>query len=122
MEFNEHKPIYLQIVDTLCERILSGEWKEEDRIPSVRELGMELGVNPNTIMRAYDFLQSTEVIYNKRGIGYFVAPNAKKNIKNSQKVQFVEEELQQVFKKMELLDVTMDEVSALFKNFEKNCK
>lgn len=122
MEFNEHKPIYLQIVDTLSERILSGEWKEEDRIPSVRELGMDLGVNPNTIMRAYDFLQNTEVIYNKRGIGYFVAPKAKQNIKNSQKVQFVEEELQQVFKKMELLEVSIEEFSNLFKKFENNSK
>lgn len=122
MEFNENKPIYLQIVDTLCERILSGEWKEEDRIPSVRELGMDLGVNPNTIMRAYDFLQSTEVIYNKRGIGYFVAPKAKHNIKNSQKVQFIEEELQQVFKKMELLEISIEEFSERFKQFASSNK
>lgn len=66
MEFNEHKPIYLQIADNLCDKILGGEWQPEERIPSVRELGTLLGVNPNTIMRTYDHLQSLEVIFNKR--------------------------------------------------------
>ena len=48
MEFNQNKPIYLQIADGINEKILSGELKEGDRILSVRELGGELGVNPNT--------------------------------------------------------------------------
>lgn len=117
MEFNEHKPIYLQIADNLCDRILREEWKEEERIPSVRELGMELGVNPNTIMRTYDFLQTSEVIYNKRGIGYFVASNAKENVRASLKLQFVENELSQVFKKMELLGITIDEVTDLCRKY-----
>lgn len=72
MEFNEHKPIYLQIADNLCDKILSGEWQPEERIPSVRELGIVLGVNPNTIMRTYEHLQSADVIFNKRGVGYYI--------------------------------------------------
>ncbi|MDD4292288.1 MAG: GntR family transcriptional regulator, partial [Bacteroidales bacterium] len=77
MEFNEHKPIYLQISDTICDKILGEEWREEERIPSVRELGITLGVNPNTIMRTYDHLQSVEIIYNKRGVGYYITTGAK---------------------------------------------
>ena len=73
MNFNTDKPIYLQIVDVICDRILSGELKGGDRIPSVREYGADIGVNPNTMMRSYEKLTADGIIFNKRGIGYFVA-------------------------------------------------
>ena len=62
MDFNGHKPIYLQIYDHVCERILNGEFRNGDRVMSVRELGVELGVNPNTVMRAFERLQMKEII------------------------------------------------------------
>ena len=58
MDFKKQKPIYLQIADTMCERILSGEWKSDERIASVREVAEQLGVNPNTALRSFDYLQS----------------------------------------------------------------
>ena len=61
MEFNPNKAIYLQIRDSIRERILSGELKAGDRIPSVREYGASIGVNPNTVMRTYEKLTSEEV-------------------------------------------------------------
>ena len=73
MNFNTEKPIYLQIVDVISDRILSGELKGGDRIPSVREYGADIGVNPNTMMRSYEKLTADGIIYNKRGIGYFVS-------------------------------------------------
>ena len=51
MDFKKQKPIYLQIADTLCERIMAGEWQVDERIPSVRDVAAELGVNPNTRIR-----------------------------------------------------------------------
>ena len=54
MEFNAHKPIYLQICSQIYEKILGGDLKADDRLLSVRDLGIELGVNPNTIMRSYE--------------------------------------------------------------------
>jgi GntR family transcriptional regulator len=53
MEFHDNKPIYLQIGDLIIERVLSGEWREGERIPSVRETAVNLEVNPNTVMRSY---------------------------------------------------------------------
>ena len=76
MEFNSNKPIYLQICDAICEQILSGTLRPDERIPSVREYGAEIGVNPNTIMRSYEKLTADGIIYNKRGIGYFISPDA----------------------------------------------
>ena len=81
MEYNEHKPIYLQNVDLMQEKIVSGEWREEERIPSVREMGAIVGVNPNTIVRSYQLLEAQEVIYNKRGMGYYVKSGAVERIK-----------------------------------------
>lgn len=114
MEFSPNKPIYLQIADTLCEKILSGEWKEEERIPSVRELGIHLGVNPNTIVRVYEYIQNQDIIYNKRGIGYFVSNHAKKEILKMQKEAFLNEELPAVIKKIKLLEIPINEIVDIF--------
>ncbi|MBP6364904.1 hypothetical protein SDC9_20295 [bioreactor metagenome] len=110
MEFNEHKPIYLQISDTICDLILTNEWNEEERIPSVREYGGILGVNPNTIMRTYDHLQEAEIIYNKRGVGYFVKTGAKEQIITIQREQFIQEELPKIKRRLELLGLNPTEI------------
>ena len=110
MEFNEHKPIYLQISDTICDKILGDEWREEERIPSVRELGITLGVNPNTIMRTYDHLQSIEIIYNKRGVGYYVTAGVKATIVSLQREQFIKEELPKITKRMNLLGLKPSDI------------
>ncbi len=103
MDFKADKPIFLQIADALCDRILSGALKGEDRIPSVREFGADIGVNPNTVMRTYEKLTTDGIIYNKRGIGYFVAPDAKENILDSQRKEFLEKDVPAIRKRLELL-------------------
>ena len=103
MDFHGEKPIYLQIADVLCESILSGYLKADDRIPSVREYGADIGVNPNTVMRVYEKLTAEGIIYNKRGIGYFVSEDARKKIQAVQKAEFLEKELPAIRRKMELL-------------------
>ena len=76
MDFKESRPIYLQIADKICGEILTGKFAENERIPSVREYASGLEVNANTVVRSYDFLQNKDIIFNKRGIGYFVAEGA----------------------------------------------
>ena len=109
MEFNAHKPIYLQICSQLYEKILGGELKADDRLLSVRELGIELGVNPNTIMRSYEVMQTAGINYTQRGIGYFIANEAKDLVLKQMKEEFINEELPQVVKKMKLLGITDEE-------------
>ncbi|HMM03116.1 MAG: GntR family transcriptional regulator [Prevotella sp.] len=110
MDFKSNKPIYLQIVDFCFQKMLTNEWAEEERVPSVRELGTMLQVNPNTAMRAFEYMQTENIIYSKRGMGYYVAENARKLILNLQKKDFFEEMLPETFKTMELLDISIDEV------------
>ena len=108
MDFNQNKPIYLQIADSICEKILKGEHLPDERILSVRELGISLGVNPNTIARVYEHLQGMEIIYNKRGIGYFVSPDAPERILQMQREVFLKNELPAVVKKMKLLGIPLE--------------
>ena len=103
MEFNSNRSIYLQICDAICEQILSGTLRPDERIPSVREYGAEIGVNPNTIMRSYEKLTADGIIYNRRGIGYFISPDALDTVLEAQRKDFLENELPQILKRMKLL-------------------
>lgn len=119
MEFRETQPIYLQIAEYVCERILLKEWTPEQRVPSVRELAVVLAVNPNTVMRTYEFLQQKDVIYNQRGVGLFVAQNGFDNALQYRRQEFLEKEIPNFFKSMSLLQVDIDHLETLFKKHKK---
>ena len=110
MEFDPNKPIYLQICDNICEQILSGGLEPESRILSVREYGASIGVNPNTVARSYETLTDAGIIYNKRGIGYFVAAPAREIILEQQRSDFLENEAPQFIKRMKLLGIDPSEI------------
>ena len=111
MEFRKQKPIFLQIADRLMEQILGGEPAEDDRMPSVRDVAASMGVNPNTVMRTFEYLQSEEIIYNRRGVGYFVSPDAKKRILDEQRREFLEEELPLIKQRMKMLGISIEELT-----------
>ncbi len=110
MIFTNDKAIYLQMADRLCDEILSGAYKDDDRIPSVREYAVLLEVNTNTAVKAYDELSRANIIYNKRGLGYFVTPGAKKQILKERKREFMKERLPELFRQMQLLGITLEDV------------
>ena len=115
MNFKEAKAIYLQIADRICDEILLGQYKEEERIPSVREYAAIVEVNANTAMRSFDYLQSQEVIYNKRGIGFFVASGAKMLIHSLRKEQFLKEEVGSFFRQLYTLGISADEIAEMYR-------
>ena len=115
MEFRKRDAIYLQIADIMCENILTENWVVNERIPSVREIAVGLEVNPNTVMRAYGYLQDKEIIFNKRGIGYFVADDAYQKTVELMKSNFIKNDLPDMFKTMRLLDMDFDELQDLNK-------
>ena len=107
MEFDNNRPIYLQIADNICSRILAGEFKSGSRIPSVREWGASIGVNPNTVARSYENLTERKVIFNQRGIGFFVSENAVELIKDTERRKFIEEELPAFRERAALLGIDL---------------
>lgn len=116
MNFKESKPIYLQIADRIMDEILQKIYPEEGRIPSVREYAATVEVNANTVARSFDYLQSREIIYNRRGIGYFVSAQARATIKEMRKREFIDGDLPELFRKMSLLGISIDEIIENYKN------
>jgi DNA-binding transcriptional regulator YhcF (GntR family) len=118
MEFRDNEAIYLQIAAYVSENILLGKWPAEQKIPSVRDLAIELEVNPNTVMRSYEFLQNQGVVYNKRGLGLFVAPDGYDKVKAYRKERFIQQDLNEFFTSIYLLDITLDDLQQLYKRFK----
>ena len=118
MNFHNQIPIYLQIDEHIGEQILTQRWKPDDKIPSIRELAVQLEVNPNTVQRTYDFLQTQEVIFTKRGLGYFVTPNGEQNYLTWRKETFIQNELPIFFKQIRLLKMSFEELEKRFYEHE----
>jgi len=118
MEFKDNEAIYLQIAAFVCDNILTGKWAAGQKILSVRDLAVELEVNPNTVMRSYEFLQAQEIVYNKRGLGLFVADDGFEKVKAYRKENFVQQNLPEFFKNIYLLDISMEDISRQYKDFQ----
>ena len=112
MDFRKQKPIYLQIADHLSEQVLQGLLTPDERIPSVRDVATSMGVNPNTVMRTFDYLQQEEIIYNRRGVGYFVSADARERILAHQRREFLEEDMPIIKQKMKVLGIGIEELTA----------
>ena len=108
MQFSDDKPIWRQIYELIAMRILSDEWPEGSRIVSVRELAQEVGVNPHTVMRSYERLDGDGIIFNRRGIGFFVAEGAKEHIREIERRKFLDEELPKLSERLNLLGLTIE--------------
>ena len=111
MEFKKQKPIYLQIAESLNERIMTGEWKEGERMASVRDIAAELGVNPNTVLRSFDHLQGAGIIHMRRGLGYYVADDATGCIFDMKRREFLMEDLPVMLAKIEMYGITEEEIN-----------
>ena len=117
MKFDENKAIYIQIANRICDEVLVGKYKEDERIPSVREYAALVEVNANTVMRSFDYLQSRGIIYNKRGIGYFVSLEDKNVIIKGRKEQFLNEEIDYFFNQANSLGITGNELLTMYDNY-----
>lgn len=120
MNFDNHKAIYLQICDLIESKILEGAWETNEKIPSVRNFAVDLEVNPNTITNSFSELMGRNIIYNKRGIGYFVTSEARQIIIDKITHEFYTKELPLLFHRMELCNIPITEIEKRFNNFQQN--
>lgn len=111
MDFNENKPIYKQIVDLCYARIVSDVWHVDGRVPSIKELSVELAVNNRTVLKAFEELQAQGIIYPKRGLGYYVSPDAPALILEARRAEFFRETLPDLRDRMRLLQLTLDDIA-----------
>ncbi|WP_026966533.1 GntR family transcriptional regulator [Algoriphagus terrigena] len=120
MEFSESKNIFLQIRDWIADQILQGKIVAGEKIPSVRELAMDMEVNRNTVMRSYSFMEEEGIIENKRGIGFFVAVDAKRNLLKKQKQTFLKDELPSILHRIEVLKLNSEDLKILIQTIQSN--
>lgn len=120
MQFNNSaQAIYLQIAAYISEKVILKQWQAGDKIPSVRELSVELEVNPNTVMRAYEYLKNLQIIFDKRGIGYFIADNGWQLALDYRRNEFMEKALPQTFHNLYLLDLDFTDLEEKFEQYKK---
>ncbi len=117
MMFSSDRPIYLQMADRLCDGILAGTYQDDARIPSVREFAVTFGVNANTAVKAYEELAQKGVIYNRRGLGYFVSPGARKEIQLARRLKFLKETAPELFRQMRLIGLGIGDLVAAWEKF-----
>jgi DNA-binding transcriptional regulator YhcF (GntR family) len=119
MQFDSNRAIYLQIGDYICEQILRKQWQSGSKIPSVREMAVQIEVNPNTVMRTYTRLQKLGIIYNQRGIGFFVAPQGYQKTILLKKREFMQTEVPRFHKLMHLLGIDFNQLHEIFAQLEE---
>jgi len=123
MRFNDDKPIYEQIADSLSAEAAAGRLPAGGRIPSARELAVSLEVNPNTAARALQTLADRGVARMERGTGYFLAEDGAERARSERRGRFFNEDLPRLFARMDELGIepaTIAEKWAERKTAEEN--
>lgn len=117
MEFRQTLSIYEQIARMLEDNVIAGGYAEGDRLPSVRALAADVQVNPNTVQRTFQTLQSDGVVAKERGVGYFVAHGAREQILRRRREIYTSEVLPEQFRQLSLLGFGVDEVAAAYADY-----
>ncbi|MDE6334670.1 MAG: GntR family transcriptional regulator [Muribaculaceae bacterium] len=116
MDFHADKPIYQQIIDYAFANILSGVWLGGERVPSVRDLAAMMSVNTHTALKAYDYLQARGIISMRRGMGYYLAEDARAIVEAERREQFLTVTAPEFFRQMRLLGLTLDDLKSIIDN------
>lgn len=116
MQFKEQKPIYLQVAESICDSILTGEYAEGDKLPSVRELAADVEVNVNTVARSFEWLQMHDVATTRRGLGNFVCEGARSAVEELRREEFFNVQLPDLFREMRTLGISLDEITQRWSN------
>jgi GntR family transcriptional regulator len=119
VNFSPSYPIYRQVADVICEKVLTAVWQDGDRLPAVKDLAVLTSVNPNTVIKALTWLQDNDILTNRRGVGYFLTEGAASKTLTVKRREFVEEDLPGVFASMTLLGLDLEEFAALYQKYRK---
>ena len=116
----DNRPIYIRLADQICDRILLDEYRKLERIPSVREYAVTQQVNPATAARAFEILERQGIIFNKRGLGFFVTENAVEIIRKTRLETLLGDESELFFSRLAVLEVTPDQLRDMYREYILN--
>lgn len=117
-EFQDHLPIYAQLMDTLKRRIVTGRYLPGEKLPSVRELAAEAGINPNTVQRAFSELEREGLIYTQRATGKYVTEN-EADIKSAHEA-LARTQVADFLRAMQSLGFSVGDVIVLLQSFNES--
>jgi GntR family transcriptional regulator len=104
-KWNDKEPIYLQLKDLIKDMILSGDIREGDALPSVRQVAMDYKVNPITVSKSYQILVDEELVEKRRGLGMFVQQGAAIKVQSNENEQFIKEDWPKILTKIQNLNL-----------------
>ena len=110
IDFDDERPIFLQIAENIEDAILSGAFPEETQIPSTTEISVTYKINPATALKGMNMLVDTGIIYKKRGVGMFVSEGAANRLMENRKDQFYEAYVLKMLDEAKRLNVTKNDM------------
>ncbi|MBQ6948032.1 MAG: GntR family transcriptional regulator [Clostridia bacterium] len=114
---DKKRPLCPQICEQICARITADEWQAGERLPSVREVAMAAGVNPNTVQRSFETLEGQGILFSVRGSGWFVAENTQSAVDGLTALR--QEKTAAFFAAMEALGMTKEEIKSYVKEWSE---
>ena len=119
IDYKDRRPIYEQIIERFQDLIVKGVLKPDSQLPSVRNLAMELSINPNTIQRAYMELERQGFIYSVKGRGNFVSP--RENAEQNERICELKRNFKTCASELLYLGVTKEELIDILQKGENSC-
>jgi len=110
IDFEDERPIFLQIAEQIEDGILSGAFPEETQIPSTTEISINYKINPATALKGINLLVDGGIVYKKRGLGMFVNTGAVKTIRGKRKEEFFENYITKLAGEARKLGLTQEEI------------
>ncbi|MFS0780384.1 GntR family transcriptional regulator [Bacillus sp. 1P06AnD] len=113
IQFDNDRPIYIQLAEGIEDAILSGAFAEEEQIPSTTEISVTFKINPATALKGIKLLVDEGALYKKRGVGMFVATGSVKEIIMKRKESFFDTYISKLVSEAEKLHVTKSEIISM---------
>ena len=111
VKFSNDKPIFLQLAELIKSDIISGKFKTNEKLPSVREFAFEFQVNPNTVQKSLQILEDEGLIFTDRTNGKFVSSSSK--LLESSKIKIIKQEIGLFFEKMKSFGLSINEIKEI---------
>lgn len=119
-EFNDDRPIYLQLMEQIQLKIISGIYKVGEKLPSVRDMAGEAAVNPNTMQKALTELERTGLVFSQRTSGRFITEDS--NMINNMRDNLAKNQIERFLYSMEKIGYSKKETISLLENLAKEMK
>ena len=116
-ELDKNRPICPQIEEQICVKISKGELLPQQKLLSVRDVALEVGVNPNTVQKAFEILERDGLIYSVRGSGWFVSDSVE--IAKTMVEELTKRKTSEFFNEMMALGYECEKIKAIVKEWEQ---